>query len=233
MAIFDDVVRTALDPARHGESYRSYLNRSALPEFALARTRIEKWFDRLCADLRPGDLDRLCSEDDQQFMAGFWELYLHELFSRLGYDIVCEPTVGNDRKIDFLLQRGENAFYLEATIARKSNAEQAADARRNRIYRELDKIKSSNFTLWITIKSAGGSEMRNIGALRARLEEWLATLDPDEAQRKWDADGEGPILPWADDNGWSMVLRLSQISRSSAASRWADHSLCLWMSPGG
>ncbi len=36
-----------------------------------------------------------------EFDAAFWELYLHELFTRLGYEVACEPTLPNGRKIDF------------------------------------------------------------------------------------------------------------------------------------
>ena len=147
----------------------------------------------------------MCSSDDQQFTAGFWELYLHELFMRLGYDISCALPVGNGRDIDFLLRRGTSAFYLEATIARKSDAERAADACRNRIYRDLNRLET-DFMLGVTIDSEGPDDMRNVGLLRRRLQEWLGTLDPDEAQRQWDRLGEGPTFPWTDESGWSLVF---------------------------
>jgi hypothetical protein len=133
-------------------------------------------------------------------------LYLHELFIRLGYDITCASLLSNGRDIDFLLRRGESAFYLEATIARRSHAECAADARRNRIYREMDRLET-DFMLSIIIDAPGPSDMKNVGKLRQRLQDWLGTLDLDEAEQQWNTLGEGPTFPWADETGWSLVFR--------------------------
>jgi hypothetical protein len=206
MAIFEDVARTYGGPADHGEPHRLFLNRSARPQIEEARERIESWFSRLCPALQEGVRQRLQSKDNQEFAAGFWELYLHELFMRLEYEITCEAATPNGRNIDFLLRRGGTAFYVEATIARKSQAEQAADARRNRIYRELDKTRSVNFTLGIQIESAGARDLKKIGNLRGQLENWLGTLNPDEAEQQCEEIGELPTFPWSDGSGWSLVF---------------------------
>ena len=57
------------------------------------------------------------SDDNRKFAAGFWELYLHELFLRLGYEVTCAAPVGGRRNIDFLLRQGSSSFYVEATMA--------------------------------------------------------------------------------------------------------------------
>jgi hypothetical protein len=204
--VFDDMARTFLGPREHGESQFAFLERSGRPQFEAVRQRIEEWFSRLCPGLKVGVLHRLRSGDDQEFDAGFWELYLHELFSRLGYEISCEPTLPNNRKIDFLLRRGDSAFYLEATTAGKPNTQQGADARRNRIYRELNQVKTSAFMMGITIDQAGSSDAPKLARLREDLEKWLARLDPDEVQHQWEADGELPSHCWSDDSGWALTF---------------------------
>ena len=93
-------------PADHGEPHWNFLNRSARAEMQQARERIEAWLGRLCPAMQAQVRNRLRS-NDQQFTAGLWELYLHELFTRLGYDITCASPVGNGRNIDFLLRRGQ------------------------------------------------------------------------------------------------------------------------------
>jgi hypothetical protein len=206
MAIFEESPRSYFGPADHGETHWHFLNRSARPESDEARGRIESWYSKLCPALRPGVRQRLQSRDNQDFAAGIWELYLHELFRRLGYGITCEAPTPNGRNIDFLLRRGAAAFYLEATIARKSQAEQAAEARRNRIYRELDKLESQDFMLGIEIESAGANELRKVGVLRRTLADWLATLDPDETEQQWAETGEIPTLSWPDGSGWTLVF---------------------------
>jgi hypothetical protein len=204
--VFDNITRNDLGPRDHGEPQFAYLNRSARPQFEMARRRVDEWFSRLCPGLKGGVFQRLRSGDDQEFDAGFWELYLHELFTRLGYEIACEPTLPNGRKIDFLLRRGDVALYLEATIAGKPADQRGADARRNRIYRELDQIETSTFMMGISIDRAGGGDIPNLATLRAQLQEWLAGLDPDEAQQQWEADGEVPTYGWTDDSGWELTF---------------------------
>ena len=204
--VFGDVTRTFLGPRDHGESQFCFLDRSGRPQFDTARQRINDWFSRICPGLRDGVLQRLRSGDDQEFDAGFWELYLHELFTRLGYEISCEPALPNGRKIDFLLRRGDAAFYLEATTAGKPAEQRGADARRDRIYRELDQVKTSAFMMGITIDQAGRSDAPKLARLREDVEGWLAGLDPDEVVRRWDADGEVPSHCWSDDSGWALTI---------------------------
>jgi hypothetical protein len=141
--VFDNMTRSDLDPRDHGESQFGYLNRSARPQFETARRRVDEWFSRLCPGLKDGVFQRLRSGDDQEFDSGFWELYLHELFARLGYKITCEPTLPNGRKVDFLLRRDGAAICLEATTAGKSDDQRGANARRNRIFRELNQLQTS------------------------------------------------------------------------------------------
>jgi hypothetical protein len=110
MGIFEDVSRTYLGPANHGEPHWTFLNRSARPESRKARERIEDWFEQLCPALQHGVRDLLRSGDNQKFAAGFWELYLHALFGGLGYDVTCASPTGNGRNIDFLMRRENSAF---------------------------------------------------------------------------------------------------------------------------
>jgi hypothetical protein len=203
--VFYNVARSELSPREHGESQFGYLNRSARPQFAAARDRVEQWFSRLCPGLKDGVLQRLRSGDDKEFDAGFWELYLHELLSRLDYQIACEPELPNGRKIDFMLRRGDAAIYLEATAAGKSDDQRGAGARRDRIYRELNQVQTSSFMMGISIDRAGSADIPRLATLRAKLEDWLAGLDPDEAQRRWERDGDGPAYQWSD-SGWELTF---------------------------
>lgn len=204
--VFDVGVRSDMGPARHGEWHSLYLNRSARPQFVAARELVEDWFGRLCPDLRPSVWRRL-RRDDEAFASALWELYLHEMLVQLGYTIRCEPPLPNSRRrIDFLVSRGDSSFYLEATISRRSDAERGADGRRNRIYKAIDRIHSDSFTLGIDIEAAGTSDLPKVGVLCRRLEEWLAGLDPDEAQALWNETGDGPTLRWNGEAGWSLVF---------------------------
>lgn len=197
--------RSALDPAEHGEPHSSYLDRSARPQFAAARERINEWFSRICPTMQAGAMARLRSGDDYQFSSAYWELYLHELFVRLGYEVVCEPLLPSGRRIDFLVTREGSSMYVEATVAHSSDDERAADARRNRLYRELERVDTDRFMLGIEIERAGSSDMPNVKQLRSQLETWLAMLDPDEVGEEWERAERLPEFRW-EAAGWSLVF---------------------------
>lgn len=203
--VFDTRQRVDLGPAGHGEPPWTYLDRSAREQFAAARDRINRWFCRLPEGMQASVGQRLRSGDNQEFASAFWELFLHEMFARLSYSIVCEPTLPNGRKIDFLVTRDGASMFVEATIARSSGAERAADARRNRVYRELDRLKTDGFMLGIEIEHAGPGDVPNVGGLRGRLEDWLAGLDPDTVLDGANASEALPSFGW-ETAGWSMTF---------------------------
>ncbi len=226
--VFDSGTRTYLGPRNHGEPEYAFLNRSGRPPFVAVRQRINDWYSCLCHGLKDGVLHRLRSGDDQEFDAAFWELYLHELFTRLGYEITCEPTLPNNRKIDFLLRRGDGAVYLEATIAGKPGEKRGADARRDRIYRELNKVNTTAFMLAVTIDQAGRDDAPRLARLQEDLETWLAGLGPDEVEHQWEVNGEVPAYCWSEDSGWTVTLEALRTRQSSATNpstgRWACSS---------
>jgi hypothetical protein len=83
--------QTPREPAtkQAAESTYKFLDRVDGPVFARVRETLNAWFDRFAkrqvqaavADLR----GRLRAKRPLQFDAAFWELYLHELHARLGY----------------------------------------------------------------------------------------------------------------------------------------------------
>lgn len=231
MAISPEPATADDTPRGHAEPLSTFLARSTRSEAVRARALIGEWIERLCAGFASDVICRLQSTDDQEFTAGFWELYLHEMFVQLGYGIECEKPLPNGSRIDFLLSRGDNAFYVEATIARKSADEQAADSRRNRIYEELDKVRSSNFMLGITIETAATRDLPRLQALRRRLDRWLTGLGPDDAARKFEEEGELPSFPWAD-SGWSLEFKAIP-SKPEFRDVEADRALGMFMDETG
>src|SRR5215213_5717389 len=117
LPLFDDGERDSRSPAKRAESQFAFLNRTGLPYFAPVRDLLEEWFGYVSPDVQPGLRQRFRQDDQGQFMAAFWELYLHEAHRRLGFDIQYEPPVpGTGRRPDFLFERGDERFYLEGTL---------------------------------------------------------------------------------------------------------------------
>jgi len=120
LPLFDDKARTDPEPAYARESTYAFLDRVNDPVFAAVRAVLNAWVDRFASlhdDTDISDLvGRLRSKEDIAFYAAFWELYLHELFVRLGFSIEVHPESGKDTRPDFRLTRDGREIYLEAVM---------------------------------------------------------------------------------------------------------------------
>lgn len=166
------------DPAEAGEEEPTwhFLDRVDDPVFDRVRRLMNTWFERYPDTERSELRGRLSSGDDFEFHSAWFELYLHGLHRRLGFDVVAHPAVpGVTTRPDFRLTRDDESLLLEATII--GNRDGAGRARRiARIVAAINRTRSDDFTLFFDIESEGQTSpaMRDV---RRRLERWLAKLD--------------------------------------------------------
>jgi hypothetical protein len=214
--LFDTLVRTDRSGSRHAESRFAFLNRVQSQFFGKVRDLLEEWFHEWPQERRAQLRGRFRSDDERQMLGAFWELYLHETLRRLRFQITYEPDVGEGRaKPDFLAERKDGAFYLEATVAGPSDAEVAGERRRDRVYDALNRLRSPDFMLWLDVDEEGPADPR-ASRLRPRLKRWLEGLDPDAVargfeERRGDADSLAgvdslPAYRWQEE-GWDAVFR--------------------------
>ena len=121
MKLFPDAPRTDPQPIRAHESDYGFFQRVDDPACGRIRDLFNDWFERFAEtqdakatkDLR----NRFRAKQSGQFLGAFWELYLHELFSRLGFDAQVHPdSAKGDTHPDFLMTRGAERFYVEAVM---------------------------------------------------------------------------------------------------------------------
>lgn len=208
IALFDDVDRVDPAGAAHAEGIFAFLNRVRSEFFGNVRDLLESWFERLPADAKAQVRGRFRSTDDRQVLGAFWELYLHEMFSRLGFRLTHEPAIaGVSTRPDFLVEGHGASFYLEATIVGTADAEVAAARRRSRAFDVLNRLQTDDFMLWLDVISEGSQDPR-AARLRDELEGWLRELDAEEAVRGYEKRGlDGlPARVWAED-GWEIRFR--------------------------
>ena len=218
--LFDQIGRTETRLKRENESMFSYLNLSARVPMAAARQVLEQWFaaypDSGKDDLRA----RFRSPIDSQFKSAFWELYLHELFSRLGFRLEPHPDIeGSSNHPDFVVKSGdEPKFYLEAVVAGLPSMQDAgADARLAVV---IDLVNEMQIPEWfLQVEYRGSPEAPPpVNELRQGLERWLASLDIkviDAALRAQEWDNV-PKFEW-ERNGLSLSFTPSPKSPKAAA----------------
>lgn len=115
--LFDLTERTDPSPRGEAEDSFSFLNRVDTPFWSEVRKLLEQWFTRYPVqegnDLRKAFRSRLPG----RHYAAWWELYLHELFLRLGYEVDVHPALpASSKKPDFLLRSCDSRLYVEAAV---------------------------------------------------------------------------------------------------------------------
>lgn len=195
-------------PAEHGESNFAFLNRVAGPFWDRTRATVEAWFSGFPVSGQRTDLlARLRDDDDRQFDAAFWELYLHESLLREGFALTPHPDLTwTTSHPDFLVEGHDAGFYLEATVTGGPASQTASERRQGTIYDALDRLDSPNFSLCIQVYEEGQASP-STRRLRQALARWLSGLDPDEVAALCKADGHRalPQYDW-EAGGWRIAF---------------------------
>jgi hypothetical protein len=180
MTLFSSREHKDPEPRRPGEGRFAFLDRVASRWFGSVREVLEGWFAAYPAS-DAGRLRREFRGGDTAHTSAFFELYLHEIHRRAGFLIERDPPVeGTGRSPDFLMRKGDLAFYLEATV---SSGQGAEDLRRERaletIYGIVGGVRSPDFGLRLEIAEYGTSDPPR-RPLVVAISEWLQTLKVDE-----------------------------------------------------
>lgn len=148
MLLFDEKNRNYDNPKKIIEGDYEYLDKVSLEWGNQVRKILNKWFSNVPVDEKK-DLKRRFQKDD--FHAAFFELFLHEMFSKLGYKITIHPDiVGVNKHPDFLLEKDDFKFYLEAKLCKeKSDIEEKRDKFKHQLYDDINKLKSEKYFLLI------------------------------------------------------------------------------------
>jgi len=178
--IFSEGPRTDRSIAAHRESSFAFLDRVDDPVFEEVRVLIEAWFGRYAQRQPIGSTrnlaNRLRNKRDLQFESGFWELYLHELHLRLGFEVEANPSVGSGRTPDFRMTRGQERFYLEATLIATDPLRLSDGPALAAVFDWVDAAFDPDFVVSLDIARAG-RDTPSKQSVVAGLEKWLAGLD--------------------------------------------------------
>lgn len=150
MPVFDDFQRTHTEYKSRREPQFSFLNRSALPEFAEVRRRVDSWYGHMPPQ-NVGDIRvRLRSTIDAHHYAALFELLIHELLLKLGWSVKPHPSiVGTTHHPDFLASKGGEAVIVEATEVRPVRSIWSSNPLEDDLLDAIDELHSPDFFLSI------------------------------------------------------------------------------------
>ncbi len=158
---------------------------------------------------------------NDQFEGAFFELYLHALFRRLGYQIEVHPEAGGSgKRPDFRMtsQNGES-FFCEGASVGQSRRTRAQQSRINDAYNAMQSIDSPE--VFLVVEHFGVPETPvPLNELKKLVERFLAGLDYEQLRLIADC-GDSDLLPSVvfDYEGLSIKVSAFPKSRARRGSR--------------
>jgi hypothetical protein len=219
--LFPDQVRTDRLTQYAHESQYVFLQRVQDPVFARVRDLLNGWFERFASsqdeqaikDLRR----RLQAKGEGQFNPAFWELYLHELFARLGFEAKVHPDSERGTRPDFELTGNGTRFYLEAVAPiphySDGDRETASEAT---VIEYVNASHNPNYYLRLRHLIPGQNTPRKREVV-AKVESWLDSLVWADL---WKGDLASSVHPGVQlevGDGWKIGLEAIPIERTASA----------------
>ncbi|MGS2763760.1 hypothetical protein [Sinomicrobium sp. M5D2P9] len=176
MVLFDDTTERIDGPADNNENTYNYFHKSSRRDIGIIRNQLEKWFGQY-PDVEKKELKGRFKKD---WESAFYELFLYNLFRKLGYEIKIHPKVeGTNKRPDFLISGKDHKIYVEAKVCYdQSEAERAYERKRNQFYDQLNKVRIRGFYLRIVELNFISNKQPKVKELITKIEGSIASYDP-------------------------------------------------------
>ena len=181
--LFDDIERYELRSDTPFVSLFRDINYYDWPGADKVRNKLESWFEKY-PDAHKKDLrERFCSDEDYNHEGAFFELFMYELLSRLGFSLKIHPEIPDtgDRP-DFLACRGDQRFYLEATVTGQKSGPFTRSRNEQKVAESLNTLKSPNFRITIHMEGELAQTLSHSDVVRP-FKRLLDENNPDDVQR--------------------------------------------------
>ena len=210
-SLFDQIDRARLPEPGETASRFERVNRSNRPYMYRVRNLWEGWYARFPD--RSGSLRSRFRGDDHNHDGAVFELFLHELLTRLGLSVIVEPSLDDGRSPDFLVSGADRPAYVEATYLKQPITTPALEAPALDAINELAGEVSPAIGLSVEVEGA----LRRAPPLRRikrQTAAWLYQLDPHAVS--WTRQFQTTIEVDPDYGDWRMAL--TAIPRGSSDS---------------
>lgn len=180
LRLFDQFERTDHREASRSEPAFEFMNRSAWPAYANIREVLEEWFEGYPAS-HERDLHARFRKGDHNHEAAFFELYLHQVLTRLGLspEIHPEPETGKGRPDYAVTGAMGSRCYIEANVVFKPRWD-SDDPLENEILNVINSVAETQPTRIAVAVTTEGTLKRSHQRkpLQREVREWLNSIDP-------------------------------------------------------
>ena len=204
LTLFDDIVRTDHRHSKRGRSAFDFLNTSAWPACHNMRDTLEQWFERF-PDSSKGDLRARFRKRGHNHGSAFFELFLHEVFSRLGLSAEVHPESECSRgRPDFAVTSGSgDLYYVEANVMGRKGI-LAEDSLDNDVLDAIDSLAVERPTSIALRAQTSGRLTQSLrtGPIKARVQTWVDQIERDFRSPGWIETEPLEVS----DGDWSLTL---------------------------
>jgi hypothetical protein len=212
MKLFTDKIRTDKKPAKHNDNSFDFFDRSDSEKGKVIREVLNSWF----ANYPENEKAEFKKRFRKEFSSSLYELFIHELFIKQGFELESHPKLkGSTKRPDFLAKGNGIEFYIEVKEATdKTDAERALENKTNQIYDIVNQTDSPNF--WLQIKKLNFITDKQPSAKKVVrfLESKLPEFNPDlilDNLKTFGVKGI-PFIRFEDQN-LSMIIKLMPKSK--------------------
>ena len=187
--LFDNIGRSELKSDSPSESMFRDINHYDWPGATDIRNTLESWFENYPLQHRTDLRERFRSDDDQNHEGAFFELFLYELLTRLGFSLEVHPEIAGSRaRPDFLASRDHRRFYLEATVSGQRSGPFTRNRYEEDVIDKLNTLTHSKFGITVHMEGTLSRTLSRKIVIRP-FKELLDSHDPYDVQREIDKHG--------------------------------------------
>ncbi|MCY3994376.1 MAG: hypothetical protein OXF50_24345 [Caldilineaceae bacterium] len=187
--LFDNIKRSPLCFENMPESSFQCLNQFDWPDGVRLRRNLETWFKRFPASEQKDLRGKFRSDSNQQHEGAFFELFLHELITRLGFATSAHPVIaGVKTHPDFLICHEGRSLYLEATMVGQRSGPFTRSPNEQNVIDSLNTLCSPYFYIGVHMEGELKTTLRGKDVTRP-FENLLVAHDPVDVQRLFEEKG--------------------------------------------
>lgn len=188
-SLFDNIKRSPLCFENMPESSFQCLNQFDWPDGVRIRRSLETWFKRFPVSEQKDLRGKFRSDNNQHHEGAFFELFLHELITRLGFATTVHPVIaGAETHPDFLICHEGRSLYLEATTVGKRSGPFTRSPNEQGVIDNLNTLCSPYFYIGVHMEGELKRTLRRKDVTRP-FENLLVAHDPVDVQRLFEEKG--------------------------------------------
>lgn len=211
--LFEDVSSKSKRLFETGENHFEFWQQSSMPDLEEAKADFNEWFSYYPDDEKAKLKKDFKTED--KFYDAWYELFIHELFRRQGYELSVHPVLPNSSEHpDFLANKNRYSCYIEAKQVTGLTTEQKRKKKiKDIITDRLQKVNLPNHMLMLEDLLFSDGASPSMKKVSKWLEEVVGAIETTEIKTHADLDNRETLTY----SGHGLTIKIKVLSSDYAS----------------